>query len=351
MERPIVGAHIEAYLYEETKLNVYNRNTGKTYVLGEKETLIFQRLDGTNTLKEIQSKCPFYSCEEIEKLVEAFSEIGFFEIQRKKFNPLKIKLCLLNPNKLFRENSFMTRIFHYSVIAGSPLLLLTGILMLRRHILDPNAYLTGIVSALSGFNIMDGLVILGFSLFCLSLHEFAHVITARRYGVNVPEIGVMLYFLIPCAYTNISGINLLQSKWKRLLVLVSGSLVNLGLIGICYMAMALFSSPVIGMYAAILMLINAGTIFMNTMVLLKFDGYYLLETILDEPKLREKSISHFMNYLKLIFRGNKETKQTFAATIRNDSLLLQHMMYCFYAVLSMTYVPVVLLNTVVPFFL
>ena len=160
----------------------------------------------------------------------------------------------------------------------------------------------------------------------------------------------MLYFLVPCAYTNITGINLLQSKGKRMVVLLSGSLVNLGLIGGCYIVMSLSSSPVIGLYGAILMLVNIGTIFMNTMVFLKFDGYYMLETILNEPQLREKALAHSVGYLKLIFSRNKEAKQTFTVTIKESSSLLLHITYCVYSVMSIAYVPFVLLNTVIPFF-
>lgn len=350
MERPLVGLHIEAYPFEDSKLNIYNRNTGKTYVLGEKESRVFQSLNGANTLDEIQQKCPFYTYDEVEKLISAFAEIGFFETKKKKFNPLKIKLRLFNPNKLLSECGVLTRILHYGIIIGCPLLLVLGIIMLRTNISDPNTYVSEIILAFEGLKLIDGIVIVLLALLCLSLHEFAHMITARKYGVNVPEIGIMLYFLVPCAYTNITGINLLQSKGKRMVVLLSGSLVNLGLIGACCIVMSLSSSPIIGLYGAILMLVNIGTIFMNTMVFLKFDGYYMLETILNEPKLREKALAHSVGYLKLIFSRNKEAKQTFTVTIKESSSLLLHITYCVYSVMSIAYVPFVLLNTVIPFF-
>ena len=31
-----IGSHIEAYPHEETKLSIYNKSTGKTFVLGER---------------------------------------------------------------------------------------------------------------------------------------------------------------------------------------------------------------------------------------------------------------------------------------------------------------------------
>ncbi|MBE6701756.1 MAG: M50 family metallopeptidase [Ruminococcaceae bacterium] len=344
-----IGSHIDAFPYEETKLSIYNKSTGKTFVLGEKEACVFKCLNGANSLSDIHKQCGFYSKEEIEKLINAFGEIGLFESGKRKFNPLKIKMRLFNPNKLMKEDSLTTKVLHYLILWGWLAVLLTGVFMFRANINNPAMYASEILFALSNISTWDIVAVVALSLVCLSIHEFAHMITARRYGVNVPEIGVMLYFLIPCAYTNITGINLLKSKGKRLVVLLSGSLVNLGIIGICFALMALISSPIMGMYGAILILVNLGTIFMNTLVLLKFDGYYVLETILDEPGLREKAITHLFGFLKLLFSKNKEEKKAFSSRIKSENTLLIHLTYCFYAVLSLSYVPFVLVNTVIPF--
>lgn len=350
MEKYLIGSHIEAYPYDDNKLNIFNRNTGKTFVLGDKESRVFQLMNGANTVEDIHSKCPFYTVDEIKKLEGAFSEIGLFETKKNRFNPLKIKLRLFNPNRLFAENALVTKVLHYMICVGAPALFLIAFLAMRLLNPDPVLYMEASLAAFSAINLVDFVVIALFSLVCLALHEVGHMITARRYGVNVPEIGVMLYFFIPCAYTNITGINLLKNKGKRLVVLLSGTLVNIGLIGMCYLVMALCSSPIIGMYCLALIIVNLGTIFMNTMVLIKFDGYYVMETILDEPKLRENAIGHIVNLLKITVSRNKEAKRAFSETVKNDSAMLMHITYCVYAVLSVSYVPFIMLNTVIPFF-
>ena len=350
MEKYLIGSHIEAYPYEENKLNIFNKSTGKTFILGDKESQVFQLMNGANTVEDIQDQCPFYSIEEINKLAEAFSKIGLFEKKKNRFNPLKIKLRLFNPNRLFAENATVTKMFHYMICIGAPTLFLISIFAMRLLNPDPVLYIETSLAEFSSINLIDIVVIAILSLVCLALHEVGHMITARRYGVNVPEIGVMLYFLIPCAYTNITGINLLKSKGKRLVVLLSGTLVNIGLIGVCYLVMALCSSTVVGMYCLALIIVNLGTIFMNTMVLIKFDGYYVLETIIDEPKLRENAIEHIVNLLRISVSRNKKAKRAFSETVKNDSAMLIHITYCVYAVLSVSYVPFIMLNTVIPFF-
>lgn len=349
MEKYLIASHIEAYPFEETKLNIYNRDTGKTFVLGEKESQVFKLMNGANTVEDIQSKCDFYTVEEICKLAQAFKDIGLFDKSKKKFNPLKIKLRLFNPNKFFKEDGLITKVMHYAICVGSPLLMLASLLVMRFANSDPAGHLTKSIETLSAVSVTDIVVLVIGALVFLSLHEFAHMITARRYGVNVPEIGVMLYFLIPCAYTDVSGINLLKSKGQRLMVLLSGSLVNVGLMGLFYMILALTDSASTGAYCIAFIIINFGTIFMNTMVLIKFDGYYILETLLDEPSLRENAMGHLFGFIKIIFSKNKEAKKSLSVIKNDSSAFLQHTAYCVYAVLSMMYVPFIMLNTVVPF--
>ena len=344
-----IGSHIEAYPHEETKLSIYNKSTGKTFVLGEKESGVFKCLNGANSVDDVYEACQYYTKEEIIELISAFEKIGLFESGKRKFNPLKIKMRLFNPNRFFKAEGLMTRILHYFTLFGWVIALIIGVFLFRWSMNDPMIYVSNVLLEFSSIGIWDVVLLVVLSLICLSLHEFAHMITARRYGVNVPEIGVMLYFLIPCAYTNITGINLLKSKGKRLVVLLSGSLLNLGIIGICFVLMAMMTSPVVGMYVAIIILVNLGTIFMNTLVLLKFDGYYILETILDEPGFREKAITHLLGCFRLLMGKNKEEKKSVSLKLKDESALLLHLTYCFYALISLSYIPFVLFNTIVPF--
>lgn len=350
MKKYLIGSHIDVYPYDDNKLNIFNKNTGKTFVLGDKESQVFQLMNGLNTVEDIHNKCPFYTVEEIIKLAEAFSEIGLFEKKNTRLNPLKIKLRLFNPNGIFSEDSNVTKVLHYMICFGAPTMFLIALFALRLVNRDISLHIEASIAAFSSINLADIAVFIILSIVSLALHEFGHTITARRYGVNVPEMGVMLYFLIPCAYTNISGINLLKDKGKRLVVLFSGTLVNIGLIGVCYLVMALCHSPIVGMHCLALIIVNLGTIFMNTMVLLKFDGYYVMETILEEPKLRENAIGHFVNLFEITISRNKEKRDVFRDTVKNDSAMLLHITYCLYAALSISYIPFIMLNTVITLF-
>lgn len=349
MEYPMIGSHVEAYPLEENKLQIFNRNTGKTYTLGKNESTVYQLLNGANTVDEVLQKCSCYSKQEIEALIKAFSNLGFFEKGKKKFNPFKIKLRLFNPNKLITTGSAVTKLFHYIILFVCPMMFIAGIVMNRILTNDAMGFYGQAVTGITELGVADWVLIAVLSLMSLALHECAHMITARKYGVNVPEIGVMLYFMVPCAYTNISGINLLKSKTRRLIVLVSGSLVNFAVIGICNITMCITDSKKLIAYAAALALANIGTIILNLMVLLKFDGYYALEVILDEPKLRETALSSIIATIRTAFTGKKEEKAAFRQMISEPENILKHIVYGVYFVFSTGYIPVIMLNTIVPF--
>ena len=46
-------------------------------------------------------------------------------------------------------------------------------------------------------------------------------------GAQCREIGVQLFFLLPCLYTNVSDVWLMPSKWRRMAVSAAGIYVEL----------------------------------------------------------------------------------------------------------------------------
>ena len=52
----------------------------------------------------------------------------------------------------------------------------------------------------------------GATILTLTVHELAHGLTARRFGAEVHEMGVLLLYFLPCAYTDISDAYLVERK-------------------------------------------------------------------------------------------------------------------------------------------
>lgn len=138
------------------------------------------------------------------------------------------------------------------------------------------------------------LIVLPITLLVLSLHEMGHAIVARCLHINVPEIGLMLYWFMPYAYTNLSGIVFLEKRSHRLLALFAGLFVNVMLAGIGLLLLPVTAGTA---YAFCLWFAvsNLSIILVNLVVFLKLDGYLILEECVGMKGLRRNAFAFVKN--------------------------------------------------------
>lgn len=156
-------------------------------------------------------------------------------------------------------------------------------------------------------------------------HEVGHLLAALSEDLLIGEIGFMLYWFMPCAYTTICGISLVDNKHRRLRILMSGINMNLFISGIFLVIMS-----VINKFKMIMLLAIGVNMFLalsNLLVFLKLDGYYVLEQLLEIKNLREKSFD-------CVIRKNIDN-------IDNKEL------YWVYCLLSILYIPITLCSIIV----
>lgn len=121
------------------------------------------------------------------------------------------------------------------------------------------------------------------------VHEFGHALTARRYGVRVPAMGVAFVVMYPMLYTDTSDSWRLRDKRKRLAIASAGMIseFSVALVATLLWAItpdgavrsALFSLAFIGWLVALGL--NASPFF-------RFDGYYILSDAVDMPNLHDR---------------------------------------------------------------
>lgn len=130
-------------------------------------------------------------------------------------------------------------------------------------------------------------------------------------------------------------------------MLAAGNFSNLGLVGILYVALSLADAHTAALFIGLIIL-NIGTVFMNGMIFLKFDGYYMLEVILNETQLREKATQHLKQYTAMILNKDTSAWNSFRKDMRSDhGKYLMHLTYLAFSVLSLTYVPITIVNTII----
>jgi multidrug resistance efflux pump len=141
-------------------------------------------------------------------------------------------------------------------------------------------------------------------------HELAHGLTCKRFGGSVHEIGMLLIYLQPAMYCNVSDAWLFPEKRKRLLVTLAGAWFEV----LCWAFATLFwrlTEP--GTIPNFLALVVATTLgiksLFNLNPLIKLDGYYLLSDFLEIPNLRGKAFHYIGSCFARLWRGKQEHRQ------------------------------------------
>jgi putative peptide zinc metalloprotease protein len=140
-------------------------------------------------------------------------------------------------------------------------------------------------------------------------HEFGHAFTARAFGGEVHEMGVMLLVVTPVPYVDASSASAFQQKWRRVLVGSAGMVVELFIA-----SLALFfwvnAEPGVMRTLAYNTIFIAGTstLFFNGNPLLRYDGYYILSDLIEIPNLRNRSNSYLLYLCERYLFGNKEAE-------------------------------------------
>lgn len=120
-------------------------------------------------------------------------------------------------------------------------------------------------------------------------HESGHAIAARWFGVECRECGIMLLFLTPVLYTDVTD-GWMKPRQERMIITAAGIGVELVIAAVCVL-LWLGAQP--GLLKSILLntavLCSVNTLLFNGNPLLKFDGYFLLSDVWRIPNLSSRS--------------------------------------------------------------
>lgn len=119
---------------------------------------------------------------------------------------------------------------------------------------------------------------------CVAVHELAHAAACRRRGVMPHRLGVMLFYLSPAAFCDVS------SAWRlrptdRVQIALAGIVANAGMAGLFALAAPRLNAEPAAVCAA-LAWTNYAMVAFNLLPFVKLDGYLALMSWLDVPQLR-----------------------------------------------------------------
>lgn len=212
---------------------------------------------------------------------------------------LFFRIPLFSPDALLqRLLPWARRLGRPGVTRATALALLLGLLAVAR---DWSAFTTQAVDLLS----WRGLALYGLTLVGVKVaHEFGHAFTARHHGCRVPTMGVAFMVLWPVAYTDTSEVWRLAHARARLQVALAGVRTELSIAAWATLAWALLPDGPLRTAAFILGTLTwISTVLVNLSPFMRFDGYFVLCDLLDQPNLHERSFQLARWWLRRVLLG------------------------------------------------
>ena len=123
-----------------------------------------------------------------------------------------------------------------------------------------------------------------------ALHELGHALMLRRFGCEVPEVGVNFFMFVPLPYVDASAANRLTRRSERAFISAAGIMVELALAALGLWLWLSVEEGLVREFAFVVMTIGGlSTLLFNGNPLMKFDGYFVACDVLDLPNLANRS--------------------------------------------------------------
>lgn len=294
--------HLEIFLDQrgqnpEPFYLVKNTASGQYVRLGGAETrYLLQKLHTAQTLPGLEQAQTL--AEPQQKLLdEKFHQWGFLqpaerqEAEKKPLDLTKIKLVECNVERVIhRVYPFYSKFFTHKSLILFFLLLVACV----------GIVVYSVAQALSGTVAEEPAITIQFSwvdiaitavllLFSLAAHELAHAVVCKKYGGEVKSMGLLLFFLVPCFYCDVTDVYKIPSPMHRARVALAGVYVN-SFLGVAFLLLAfvltLFGRVVLPFYYFALS--NLVVSVYNLIPLVKLDGYWFLSAVLQVNNLMDK---------------------------------------------------------------
>ncbi|MCA9289513.1 MAG: hypothetical protein KDA25_00190, partial [Phycisphaerales bacterium] len=122
------------------------------------------------------------------------------------------------------------------------------------------------------------------------LHEFGHAYACKRYGGQVPEMGVLLIAFTPCAYVDATASWGFVRKRERIIVCLAGMYVESIIAAVALFVWSATNVGGVNTFAyQTFMLASLVTVGFNINPLMRYDGYYVMSDLIDMPNLRQRA--------------------------------------------------------------
>ena len=283
------------------------------------EYFLLQQFDGKQTLQDVKKaferkyRPQTISIEDLTRFVAQLHEAGIILVDSAE--QAKVLIRRRRKNRWRKIWAFLANILFVKIPVIDPERLLTWMYPYFRWIYTPyfvtasvGLMLSAITLVISQWDLFysklpefqsffNWWTILSFwvSLAVIKIiHEFGHGLTAKHFGGEVHEMGMLFLVLTPALYCDVTDSWLLPNKWHRIWISAAGIYVELFLASIATFVW-FYSEPGLlnSLSMATMFICSINTVLFNANPLLRYDGYYVMADWLEVPNLRIKSTQFF----------------------------------------------------------
>lgn len=154
-------------------------------------------------------------------------------------------------------------------------------------------------------------------------HEFGHAFAAKRHGCRVPTMGVAFMVLWPVAYTDTTDVWRLADHRSRLQVALAGVKTELTIAAWALLSWTwLPDGPVRTAMFLLGTFTWISTVVVNLSPFMRFDGYFALCDVLDQPNLHERSFSMARWWVRRVLLGwDRPPPESQSRTVRRAMIM------------------------------
>jgi putative peptide zinc metalloprotease protein len=326
---PARSSELELSTSEHDGRRVIKHRRRGTYLrVGPHESFLLEQLDGQQTYETIATRfqqefADDISLEEIGKFVALARGEGLLEKRsagRSKSRPRQAGIgpTLRRMFRAAREQSLL----YFRVKLVNPDRLLSWLEPRTRFIFSAQLAILAVMGGLTALVVtwvhrgelletvstQFGLRAIALywltTIFVTVLHEFGHGLACKKYGGEVREMGALWIFFTPCLYCNVSDAWMFAGRWRRLLVSLAGTYVDL-LVWMVSVALWRLAAPDSFLHSLAWVLVTGCGVRLafNLNPLLRLDGYYALADLLQQPNLRLRARERMMGQVRWLFWG------------------------------------------------
>ncbi len=230
---------------------------------------------------------------------------------------------------LLRPDAWLGRTVGYVQPLGSrAALTLYGVLGLVALLLLAQRF-DAYVATFSYFFSPGGVIAFGLTIAAVkTLHELAHAYVAKALGAHVRAMGIVLIFLFPVAYSDVTDSWRLRRRRERLWIALAGVLAELVLAAVGIIVWSL-APP--GLLKSVCFVVSSVTL-LSTLLLnlnpgMRYDGYYVLSELLGIDNLQSRSFAWTRWALRRHLLGMEVAAPEVGPTARRGRWLVVYALY------------------------